>query len=281
MIIDGNHIATEVRHELEQELGRLNLNLTLLILQVGEHAASTQYIKKKIAYARELMINAELRRYDESITNEALRHEIFTTISDWRYDPYSFSGMIVQLPLPPHIDRTRVLNEIPQEHDVDLLSEESEDAFARGRSPILPPVIGAMAEILARNQVSIQGKRAVVIGRGKLVGKPAALWLRGQGADVQIAGIDTPDLSLLTKDADIIISGTGSPKIIKPEMIQEGVVLIDAGTSESEGKTSGDADPACAKKCSIFTPVPGGVGPITVGMLFKNLVTLAKASNQL
>jgi methylenetetrahydrofolate dehydrogenase (NADP+)/methenyltetrahydrofolate cyclohydrolase len=275
----------------------MNAPLTLVIVQVGEHPASSQYVRKKMAFANSLGINAEPKKFDVGITEEALKKELAHIVADMNHDPYAFTGIIVQLPLPKELDTEKILAEIPAENDVDLLSQEAIEKFNTGTSRILPPVVGAVAEILRRAHVSVAGKKAVVVGRGKLVGKPAAVWLEHEGAQVVIANRSTEDLAKLTREADIIITGVGSAKLITPAMVKQGVILIDAGTSdssraqsrESEDRPSsssgqraelvGDADPACAPKCSIFTPVPGGVGPMTVAMLFKNLIELAKAQN--
>jgi methylenetetrahydrofolate dehydrogenase (NADP+)/methenyltetrahydrofolate cyclohydrolase len=143
----------------------------------------------------------------------------------------------------------------------------------------LPPVAGAIVEIFVRNGVSASGKKAVVVGAGKLVGTPAAQLLRDLGAHVTVVTHTRGSLEEL-KDADIVVLGAGEPGLVKPEMLKQGVVLIDAGTSESSGKLAGDADPACAHVASVFTPVPGGVGPIAVAMIFKNLLTLARMAQK-
>lgn len=179
---------------------------------------------------------------------------------------------ILQLPATPAA--MSFLDMIPVDKDVDVLSKAAREKFERGNTDaLLPPVVAAIAEIFAVYDVDPKGKRAVVIGEGFLVGAPAATWLRQKLATVSIV-TDRQNLKQHLKDADIIISGAGSPHIIKPEMLKKGVILIDAGTSESSGVIAGDADPACAPKCSLFTPVPGGVGPLTVACLFENAVTL-------
>lgn len=279
MIISGEQISEEIRYTLEQEMSRMNIPLTLLIIQVGEHPASSQYIRKKMAFANSLGINAELKQFDEHISEEDLIRELKDIVHDSNIDPYAFTGIIVQLPLPKYFDTEKVLAEIPVEYDVDLLSGEAIEKFNAGTSRILPPVVGAVAEILKRAHTPVTNKKAVVVGQGKLVGKPVATWLEQQGVKVTRTDRTTKDLTAKTQDADIIVTGVGSAKLITPKMLRQGVALIDAGTSESEGKASGDADPECATKCVVFTPVPGGVGPITVAMLFKNLIELAKAQN--
>ncbi len=189
-------------------------------------------------------------------------------------------AIIVQLPLPSSVDTKAVCDSIPVGKDADVLSSAARKEFENGNTEALfPPVVGAINEIVNIENISIgKGMKAVVIGSGFLVGAPVATWLTQQGAQVDV--IDDPShfagARVILAQADIIISGAGSPHLIKPEMLKQGVILIDAGTTESKGVIAGDADPVCAEKCSIFTPVPGGVGPIAVAKLFENVVTLAE-----
>ncbi len=174
-------------------------------------------------------------------------------------------GIIVQLPLPSQISVEEVLSAIPANKDVDGIS------FA----PIVrPPVAEAVKEILESANVEVKGKRAVVVGSGRLVGKPCASLLQELGATVRI--LTRNDLLDALRDADIVVLGAGEPGLVQPQHLKNGVILIDAGTSETGGKVKGDADSACAEVASVFTPVPGGVGPIAVAMIFKNLFDLAK-----
>jgi methylenetetrahydrofolate dehydrogenase (NADP+)/methenyltetrahydrofolate cyclohydrolase len=186
-------------------------------------------------------------------------------------------ALVVQLPLPSDVDLVSILNAIPLEQDADVLSSAAREKFERmDAGALLPPVVAAVREIFEKYEVVVQGKKAVVIGAGFLVGAPCATWLREQGAEVSVVTTTSGNLAEALKDADIIISGAGSPHFIKPDMLQQEVVLIDAGTSESNGEIAGDADPACAPMCSLFTPVPGGIGPLAVACLFENVVTLAE-----
>jgi methylenetetrahydrofolate dehydrogenase (NADP+)/methenyltetrahydrofolate cyclohydrolase len=169
------------------------------------------------------------------------------------------------------MDTKAILDSIPVEKDADVLS-----SVARTTGALLPPVVSAVKKILEFGKVEVKGKKTVVVGSGFLVGAPVAAWLIQQGAEVKVVNRSTGNLSELLHDADIIVSGAGSPHFIKPDMLKQGVVLIDAGTSESDGTITGDADLACAEKCSVFTPVPGGVGPLAVACLFENVVTLAE-----
>jgi len=169
---------------------------------------------------------------------------------------------------------------IPIEKDADVLSSVAREEFRNATvGALLPPIVAAVVEIFKNTKVKPLGKKAVVLGTGFLVGAPVATWLTQQGADVTVLNSKSADLSAALRAADIVVSGAGSPHLIKPDMLKQGVVLIDAGTSESSGEIVGDADPACAPKCSLFTPVPGGLGPIAVACLFGNAVTLAEENS--
>ena len=181
----------------------------------------------------------------------------------------------MQLPLPDGADDNIVRNVIPVGKDVDVISDEAIRLFERGESLVLPPVVGAIAEITKQYHVTLKGKKILVVGEGRLVGKPVVAWLRAQLVSPTLIK-DSINLKRQAKDADVIILGTGSPGLLMPDMLKDGVMVFDAGTSETAGKLAGDADPSCATKASLFTPVPGGIGPVTVAMIFKNLLALAE-----
>ena len=162
-----------------------------------------------------------------------------------------------------------ILRAIPPSLDVDGINPAVVEVARVARAPVAE----AIAEILRRTGVDVRGKRAVVVGSGRLVGAPTAQLLTEMGALVTVVTLESGSLADL-KDADMIVLGAGNPGFVKPSMIKDGVILFDAGTSESAGKVVGDADPSCADKCALFTPVPGGIGPIAVAMIFKNLMVL-------
>jgi methylenetetrahydrofolate dehydrogenase (NADP+)/methenyltetrahydrofolate cyclohydrolase len=182
-------------------------------------------------------------------------------------------AVIVQLPLPAEFDAQKILDAIPLEKDADVLSSQAYARFEAGGG-LVPPVAGAVMKILTHAGVSVAGKKAVVIGEGRLVGKPVAVALARAGAAVAKVSTSTQSKDELYRDADIIVAGAGVAHLVTPDLVKEGVVLIDAGTSESNGSIAGDLDPACAAKASVFTPVPGGVGPVAVAILFRNVSRL-------
>ena len=177
-------------------------------------------------------------------------------------------GIIVQLPLPENVDTDAVLASVPPERDVDANGPHHNPS-------VCAPVVNAVAEILKRSGVDLKNKKILIVGHGRLVGKPVEEWFRKHSNRPSVV-TDSINLERQAPSADIIILGVGEPGLLKPSMIQDGAVVIDAGTAELGKKVVGDADPACAAKCSIFTPVPGGVGPIAVAMIFKNLFELSK-----
>lgn len=266
--IDGKAISLELKGGLIKEVAKMERKPRLTVFVLSEDLATEKFIGLKQRFAEAVGVSVRIIRMPQTTSTETLVGEIANAISE-------SDGVIVQFPLPPHIDRSVVSNAVPASHDVDVISDEALALFKKGESVILPPVVGALKEILDRGEVSLAGKQVVVVGEGRLVGAPAALWARLQGADVISVNEHTPDITESTQRADVLILGAGSPSLITPSMIREGVVLLDAGTSEAQGKLAGDADPRCVEKASIFTPVPGGIGPITVALIFKNLIALS------
>jgi methylenetetrahydrofolate dehydrogenase (NADP+) / methenyltetrahydrofolate cyclohydrolase len=265
MIVDGRKIANEIKEELKQKIQNSDNFLTLTIFVSDNNLATKQFVNIKKKFASDIGVNI----VEENINSEANTDELIRKIKNMETD-----GIVIQLPILNHIDVRKILNTIPKNMDIDVLSESAIEKFKNGTLPILPPVVGAIKEIVDRYNISVSGKKAVIIGKGKLVGEPSAIWFRNHGAYVFVADSKTDDISKHTKEADIIVSGVGIPNLITPDMINEGAVLFDAGASEEGGKLVGDADPACASKCSIFTPVPGGIGPITIAVLFRNLLDI-------
>ncbi len=269
MTIDGKQIAQEIKEDLKEALQNSGKKLTIGIVQVGGDEVSARFVRQKRKFAEDLGVMVNSYDFSREITTGELRENILKICE-------KNNGVIVQLSLPPQIESRSVLDAIPREKDVDVLSSESIGRFVSGADDILPPVAGAIREILGRCGIDPSGKKAVVVGAGELVGKPSAVWLINRGATVSVLRANTPDISKYLKEADIIVSGTGKPGLISPEMIKNGATIIDAGTVVKAGRLLGDVDPAVAEKAFFFTPVPGGVGPLTVAMVFKNLVELNK-----
>ena len=278
MLIDSRQIAREIGDRIQSEIAIQNLNLTLLVVQVGEDPASTSFIKMKKAFAERVGIKVKLVELSEDGSTNDVK-EIVADAGDNK----EISGIIVQLPLPKSFNTREILDLIPPNKDPDLLGSEAQARFAAGESEILPPVVAAVSQIFDNYQVATDLADIAVVGYGQLVGQPVGKWLHNMGIDFALITSENENPEAILSKADIIVSGVGKPGLIKPHMIKDDVVLIDAGTSESPeapvGPTNrglvGDADPRCAEKASLMTPVPGGVGPIAVAKLFENLLALS------
>ncbi len=264
MIIDGKKIAEEIILSLISTRAAIERPLTLGVLMGAGDAASDSYVRIKERVATRLDITLVREPVDEAATHDEVSAQLQKLID-------SCDAVIVQLPMPPALNVGLLLKSIPKEKDIDALSPEPR---------VMAPVAAAVLEVLRQAHVSAFDKKVVVVGEGRLVGRPVAEALRAEGGEVEVVTLEKGSLRSL-KDADIVVSGAGKPHFITPHMLKSGAVLIDAGTSESlkdseKGKVVGDIDPACADIASAFTPVPGGIGPIAIAMLFKNFFTLIK-----
>ena len=278
MIIDGRAMAAEIVAATRESIRSLNRELVVRAVVASPTAATESYLRTKSTQAHEAGMHMEIVRVPENATDQEVMDKIMEAGAD---------SVLVQLPLPQTFNQRLILDEIPLAKDADVLSAAAYEKFVyREESSLLPPVTAAIKEVLMRSYSEssddwtkdIAGKRAVVLGSGRLVGQPAAVWLEEMGADVVVLTKNSGGLEEMLQ-ADILVLGAGSPHLVRPNMIKEGVVLIDAGTSESNGAIAGDADPSCAEKARIFTPVPGGMGPIAVACLFQNVALLALRAN--
>lgn len=270
MIVDGRALARDVLARTKVRAEALAHVPHIAAVVTSETGATKSYLKIKEKRAQDAGCVLDIVRFPEHTPSDILSVMLRSLVAD---------AVLVQLPLASGIDAKKVCDAIPLSKDADVLSALAREKFERGDTDaLLPPVVGAVREIFIQNGVDVKGKSTVVIGNGWLVGKPVATWLAQQGAIVTVLTIENSgeEKIVALSKADIVVSGAGSPRFIRPEMLKEGVVLIDAGTSESGGEVVGDADPACADKCALFTPVPGGIGPLAVACLFENAVTLAE-----
>lgn len=269
MIVDGRTIAAEILAGARDMVADLPHAPIVRAVVVAPSPATESYLRVKSARARDAGMDMDVVRLADDATTE----DVIAAVQEPGAD-----SVIVQLPLPEHLDQDAILASIPEAQDADVLSANAYIAFEQGMDgALMPPVAAAVAEICAREGIMLRGKKALVIGNGRLVGQPVWHWLQQQGADALIVTRATQDtIPMLLPNMDIVVSGAGSPGIIMPEHLKKGVALIDAGTSESNGAIVGDADPRCAEVASVFTPVPGGVGPIAVACLFRNAAILAQ-----
>lgn len=267
-IVEGVRIARSMKESIRGALQSRNPVPSVGVVVCAHDLATEKFITVKEKTAAELGIPLTLYRLSPQVTTEGLCAAVHEATT--KHD-----GIVVQFPLPPHVDADAVRNVIPVGKDLDVISDQAFTLFKEGKSTVLPPVVGALDVIVGTYQVSLKDRCVVVVGEGRLVGIPAKIWAQQQGAEVVSANARTPDLSGLTSKAEALILGAGVPSLITPDMVREGVIVLDAGTSEAQGKLAGDADPSIATKASLFTPVPGGIGPITISVLFRNLITLS------
>ena len=273
-IIDGKKLRNEILDELKKEVADMAFHPVFCDVLVGEDSVSAQYVRMKAKTAESIGIKFHNLHLPESIENEELVREI-KKINELP----NICGLIIQLPLPPKFNKQEILDAVSPGVDVDCLNKETSNLFYTGQGKIGFPTALACIHILDSLNLELKNKKILVLGQGMLVGKPVTHILKDRGYAVDIITIDTEKTikEALIKNADIIISATGSGKIIKGEMVKDGAVIIDAGTSESKGGIVGDVDlESVMGKASFVSPVPGGVGPVTVAMLLKNVLEVAK-----
>lgn len=265
MIADGKLVATGLKQKIKEKINGQQKEVCFIIF--GNDPGSRQFISMKCRFAESLGIHTEVLEYPENTTFEEVK-EIINTVSS-----KNINGIVVQLPLPNGFNTEEILNLVPEELDIDVLGNKTKEDYKNGMIDKIPPVSRAVDEILRFYNVDLNNKKILVIGSGKLVGEPVANMFRLNKVpfDVVDKNTDKEKSKKLISEADIIISGAGDSHFIKTNMIKDGVVLIDAGTSEQNGKIVGDVDPECGIKASLITPVPGGVGPVTLASLFLNL----------
>jgi methylenetetrahydrofolate dehydrogenase (NADP+)/methenyltetrahydrofolate cyclohydrolase len=290
-IISGTEIAAKIREELKEETARLKADHGLIpglvTIIVGSNPASVSYVTAKQKTAKELGFYSLQDDEPEDISEEKL----LALIDKYNKDP-KIHGILVQLPLPKHINETKVLYAIDPDKDVDGFHPVNVGRLVIGEAKFYPCTPYGIQQLLARSSVNTDGAEVVVVGRSNIVGKPIAMMLmqkaKGANATVTMCHTGTKDLAFHTRRADILIVAAGKPKAITADMVKEGVVVIDVGvnrigmTPEGKAKLCGDADFEGLKaKASAITPVPGGVGPMTITMLMLNTVKAAKSAHSL
>ncbi len=235
----------------------------------GKNPASISFLKQKERAAKILGVDFRLYEFPENISQDELRQEINELVN---LGPVG--GIIIQLPLPKHLNSQNILNIVPPEKDVDVLSERALGAFYTGRNPVLPPAVGVIEEILKTLKLELKAQKIAVLGLGNLIGKPAAIWLIGKCKNLCLLHKGS-DFSPL-KNADIIISGTGKANLIAAGDLKENAVVIDFGYDHANGKISGDFNPSSSLSSSslFYTPTPGGTGPILVAKILENFYNL-------
>ena len=276
-IIDGKAVATKVRGDLKEEVALLKAEIGkeigLAVVLVGDDNASRIYVRNKINACGEIGINSTLVELPSTATEREVLQAVATLNDD-----KNIHGIIVQLPLPKHIDTDKVLASINPDKDVDGCHYVQKGKLWTGTPETLPCTPYGCIELLKHYGITIAGKHAVVLGRSNLVGRPLAELLLRENATVTICHSKTTDLPSITKMADILCVAIGKSKFVSADMVKDGAVIIDVGINRDDnGKLCGDVDfESVRDKCSYITPVPGGVGPMTVTMLMKNTVEAFK-----
>jgi len=272
IIIDGKEFSKKILEEISNEqkeiVEKKNLRPAgLAVIIVGENPASQVYVRNKTRACEKVGFYSETIKLEENISEDDLIKKIEELNEDDKID-----GILVQLPLPKHIDELKVINSIKPEKDVDGFSNVNVGKMVIGdESGFLSCTPYGIMQLLEGYDIDVDGKDVVVVGRSNIVGKPMAMMLIQKGATVQVCNSRTKDLSKKLKKADIIVVAVGVPRMIKATDVKEGVVVIDVGINRVDGKLCGDVDyEDVAQKASYITPVPGGVGPMTIASLIKN-----------
>lgn len=276
-IIDGKAIAKSIRAELKEEIDALKASGTtpgLAVVIVGDDPASHTYVNSKEKSSKEIGIYSEVHRYPADLSEEAL----LAKVDELNNDP-AIHGILVQLPLPKHISEDKVIDAIAPEKDVDGFHPVSVGKMVIGKDSFYSCTPYGIMKMLEKENISLEGKHVVVIGRSNIVGKPAALLSLMNNATVTICHSRTKDLPAIARQADVIIAAVGIPNYVTEEHVKPGAVVIDVGINRLEtGKLCGDVDFDRVKETAgAITPVPGGVGPMTITMLLYNTVKSAKA----
>ena len=284
-IIDGKALSQVVKDEVKAEVLELEAKYgrkpCLVVIIVGENPASQVYVRNKVKAAAYTGMDSRLVELPADISEEALLGQI----RDLNEDP-SVDGILVQLPLPKHIDEEKVIDTIAREKDVDGFHPGNVAGLWIGKDCIVPCTPAGIMRLIDSVGTELKGKQAVVVGRSNIVGKPVAKLLLDRHATVTIAHSRTADLAAITRQADIIVAALGIPRFLKGEQVKEGVVVIDVGinripdpTAKNGCRLVGDVDfDSVAQKASLITPVPGGVGPMTIAMLMKNTLRACRAA---
>ena len=271
-IIDGRKIKDEILNEVKKEVLSLPFTPIFCDILVGNDPSSLQYVRMKAKIAESVGIKFRTADFKESTEPEGLIEEI----ENLNRVPH-MCGIIVQLPMPEHIDKRVILDAIKPELDVDCLGRINSENFYNNEVGISYPTALACIKILDSLDLDLKEKKILMLGQGMLVGLPVTHLLKSKGLDVSVVNSKTENSLELIKNADVIISAIGKGKYIKGEMIKEGAIIIDAGTSEDNGAVVGDVDlESVIGIASYVSPTPGGVGPVTVAMLLNNVLQVAK-----
>ncbi|MGN0665214.1 MAG: bifunctional methylenetetrahydrofolate dehydrogenase/methenyltetrahydrofolate cyclohydrolase FolD [Huintestinicola sp.] len=280
-IIDGKAVSARVKSEVRADVEKLaakGVSVGLAVVIVGDNPASRIYVNNK----KKACAEVGFQSFEYALPGETTEAELLELVAKLNADS-SVNGILVQLPLPKHINETAVINAISPDKDVDAFHPENVGHIMIGDYKFLPCTPAGVMELIAETGIDVCGKNCVVIGRSNIVGKPMAMLLLHKNGTVTITHSRTKNLKDITSEADILVAAVGKPKFVTGDMIKEGAVVIDVGMDRDEnGKLCGDVDfEDCKDKAGYITPVPGGVGPMTIAMLMKNTLTAALLQNNI
>ena len=278
-IIDGKLVSTKIREQIKTDVEKFikehAVTPALAVILVGEDPASQVYVRNK----HKACLDAGIRSIEIKMSADTTEAELLDKVDELNKDA-SVHGILVQLPLPRHINEDKIINAILPEKDVDAFHPSNVGKIVIGKYDFLPCTPAGIMSLLDYYNVEIQGKRCVVIGRSNIVGKPMALLLLERNGTVTVAHSKTVDLPSISREADILVVAVGRPRFIGADMVKEGAVVVDVGINRLEdGRLVGDVDfESVSKKAAYITPVPGGVGPMTITTLLKNTLKAAEKS---
>ena len=278
VLIDGKKISALVKDDCKERVAKENMNVTLAVIQVGNDPASTVYVGNKKKACEYVGIHSLSYELSEETTEE----ELLALVEKLNADD-TVNGILVQLPLPSHINEDKVIQTISPKKDVDGFHPQSVGALSIGQPGFVSCTPAGIIQLLKRSGVVIDGKECVIVGRSNIVGKPMSMLLLHKSGTVTICHSKTKDLKAECKRADILVAAVGVPNLITGDMVKEGAVVIDVGMNRLEnGKLCGDVEfESASKAAGYITPVPGGVGPMTIAMLMQNTLTAAKVNRNI
>lgn len=272
MILDGSKTAAVMRKKIAEEVNRINEPITLAIVQIGDDQSSMMYLRSKEKACSEVGIHVDTHIFANNVTQK----EIIKTINTLN-DNDNINAIMVQMPLPAHIDSEEVLNTINPLKDVDGLSVLNQGKLFKGLPAVCPATAQAVITLLKNNNVDIYQKNVVIIGRSIVVGKPLAILFLNENATVTVAHSHTANLKEVTKKADILVSAVGKPSLVTVDMVKKEAVVVDVGINRVQGKTVGDVDFKNVEPIASFiSPVPNGVGPVTNAVALQNILNCYK-----
>jgi len=269
--MDGKALAERVRAEVAEEVAGLGRPVGLATVLVGDDPASAVYVRSKQKACREVGIEP----YDHNLSAETSQEELLALVEQLNADD-AVTGILVQLPLPEQIDEDRIIRSISPIKDVDGFHPFSAGHLLQGTPTFVAATPAGIMEILREYEVDLQGARAVVIGRSNIVGKPMALLLLAEHATVTICHSRTRDLPAVVREADVIVAAVGRPDTVTADMVRDGATIVDVGINRTDEGLVGDVAPDVREKAGLLTPVPGGVGPMTIASLLRNTVRAAR-----